>query len=522
VLHAHLPYIRHPEHDYFLEENWFYEAITETYIPLFDLFSRLTDDGINFRMTLSITPTLSEMFNDRLLMERYGRHIERLIELSEKEVSRTKRDIHFAPVARMYRERFQRIRYLFDEVYEGDLVHILRQLQDTGNIEIISGAATHAFLPNLSLYPQAVKAQIKVGSMYYRKNFGRLPNGMWLPECGFVPGFDTYMREEGIRFFFLDTHGINHGKPLPRYGVYAPVLCPAGICAFGRDAETSGQVWSSIGGYPGDYDYRDFYRDIGFDIDKDHIKSFLHPYGTKTYTGLKYYRITGKTDRKEPYVIQRARDKAAEHAANFVMNREVQVNVLSETHGISPVITATYDAELFGHWWFEGTDWLENLMRKIYLSKVNFRTITPSDYLSQALHPGYLQICEPSMSSWGDMGYNAVWLNDRNDYLCRHLLKATERMLYLADRLPNAGGLLRRALNQAAREILLSQHSDWAFIIRNNTALEYAKRRFEEHIGRFTFLYQSIISENIAAKRLREIEDKDRIFKDIDYRVYSR
>jgi 1,4-alpha-glucan branching enzyme len=334
VLHAHLPYIRHPEHDYFLEENWFYEAITETYIPLFDLFSRLTDDGINFRMTLSITPTLIEMFNDRLLMERYERHIERLIELSEREVSRTKRDIHFAPVARMYRERFQRIRYLFDEVYEGDLVHILRH----------TGYQHRDYFanPRLSTCP-SIRRQLSTDSRIdvLQEEFRTPSTDGFRTACA---GFRYYGKRVSV---FLDTQ-INQ-KPC-MIGVYAPVLCPAGICAFGRDAETSGQVWSSIGGYPGDYDYRDFYRDIGFDIDKDHIKSFLHPYGTKTYTGLKYYRITGKTDRKEPYVIQRARDKAAEHAANFVMNREVQVNVLSETHGISPVITATYDAELFGHW----------------------------------------------------------------------------------------------------------------------------------------------------------------------------
>jgi 1,4-alpha-glucan branching enzyme len=522
VLQAHLPYIRHPEYDYFLEENWLYEAMTETYIPLIDVFSRLIDDGVDFRITLSFSPALIEMFNDELLMSRYKRHIERLLEVSEKERRRTKRDIHFGPLAGMYRKKLLKIRRLFEEAYKKDLVSVLRQLQDTGNIEIITTAATHAFLPNLSSCPEAVKAQIKIGSRHYRKNFGRRPEGMWLPECGFIPGFDNYMKEEDFRFFFLDTHGIMRGAPVPTFGVYLPVSCPSGVAAFGRDTETSRQVWSAAEGYPGDADYRDFYRDIGFDLDQDHVKSFLHPYGARTYTGFKYYRITGRTDRKKPYVRKRAMKKAKEHARDFIMKRDVQVNLLSETLKIKPVIAATYDAELFGHWWFEGPEWLGFLLEGIYQKHGSFTTITPSEYLElQAGRPGRLQACEPSMSSWGERGYSEVWLNISNDYVYRHLLKAAERMTYLADRFPDAKGVLLKALNQAAREVLLSQHSDWTFIIKSNTSAEYARKRIEAHIGRFTALYQAVISGHIPEKWLAEIEDKDRIFRDIDYKVYK-
>jgi 1,4-alpha-glucan branching enzyme len=233
---------------------------------------------------------------------------------------------------------------------------------------------------------------------------------------------------------------------LPRYGVYAPISCPSGVVAFGRDIESSKQVWSSIEGYPGDFDYRDFYRDIGFDLNLDYIKSYLHPDGIRTYTGLKYYRITGKTDNKKPYVIQNAKKKAEEHARHFIFNREIQINSLSEIlkaqrAELKPIITATYDAELFGHWWFEGLEWLDFLLRKIHLEQRNFRTITPSEYLSfQAFRPVNIQACQPSMSSWGYKGYNEVWLNGTNDYVYRHLLKATERMIYLAERFYNVKG----------------------------------------------------------------------------------
>ncbi len=527
ILHAHLPYVRHPEYDYFLEENWLYEAITETYIPLLDVFEKLINEGVDFRITLSLSPSLVEMFNDYLLRERYKRYVERLIELSEKEGHRTKGDIHFEPIVKMYNQRFRRIKYLFEDVYKRDLTSAFKALQDTGRIEIITSTATHAFLPNLLIYPQAVRAQIKIAKEHFKKNFNRFPKGIWLPECGYAPGIDRYLREEGIKFFFLDTHGVIYGRPLPQYGVYAPLFCPSGVIAFGRDVETSRQVWSSTEGYPGDTHYRDFYRDIGFDLDCEYIKPYINPDGMRTYTGLKYYRITGRADNKKPYDIAQAKKKAAEHASNFIFNRGLQVDFLSDTLRLNsinffPVIVATYDAELFGHWWFEGIDWLDFILRETQKKNVNFKTITPSEYIK--LFPSQyecLQTCQPSMSSWGHRGYNEVWLNSSNNYIYRHLHKMTNRMICLADRFPEANGITRRALNQAARELLLSQHSDWAFMMNAGDATEYAKKRFTEHTARFNSLYKSIISKNIPKRWLVEIEDRDRIFADIDYRVFK-
>jgi 1,4-alpha-glucan branching enzyme len=520
VLHAHLPYVRHPEYEFFLEENWLYEAITETYIPLLEVFSRLLNDGVDFRITVSLSPPLIEMLNDVLLRERYVRHIGRLIELSERELFRTKGDIHFEPVVKMYHERFLQCRHFFENAGK-DLVSVFRSLQETGKVEIITSAATHAFLPNLFLYPQAVKAQLTVGAEHYKRHFGKNSNGIWLPECGFHEGLDYYIKAAEIQYFFVETHGLMHGKPSPPCGVYSPAVCPSGAVAFGRDSETAKQVWSSVEGYPGDFSYRDFYRDVGFDIDSDYVKSYLDPYGAKTYTGLKYYRVTGKSDRKDPYIIQKAKEKAREHAAHFMRERERQINELSEKLNIRPVITAMYDAELFGHWWFEGPDWLEQLFRGIHRSNVHFRTITPSEYLNGNRSRIGFQVSEPCMSSWGESGYSEVWLNEKNDYVYRHLLKATGQMHSLAERFPDARGILLRALNQAAREILLSQHSDWTFILKSGTSVEYAAERLRKHIEEFHYLYQAIISGTLSNGRLTEMEERDRIFEDIDYRIYA-
>jgi 1,4-alpha-glucan branching enzyme len=518
--------MRHPEHEYFLEENWLYEAITETYIPLLDLLERLINDGIKFKITLSLSPPLIEMFNDELLRARYERYLDQLIALTEQELQRTKGDIHFEPVVRMYRKRFRRVKYLFEDIYRKDLVSAFRALQDTQKIELIASAATHAFLPNLSLHPHAVKVQIRLGCEQHRKNFFKKPQGMWLPECGFAPGFDNHLRESGIRYFFLDTHGIVHAKPLPQFSVYAPISCPSGVAAFGRDIESAKQVWSSWEGYPGDSSYRDFYRDIGFDLDIEYLKAHLHTDMIRTFTGLKYYRVTGKTDRKEPYVIHAAQKKAKVHAHDFVAKKDLQINRLSEIFkaqktSFKPLVTATYDAELFGHWWFEGLYWLEHVLREMGSKKKTFKTITPSEYLRlKGSSIPSLPVCQPALSSWGDKGYSEVWLNASNDYIYRHLLKITERMMNLADSFSHAKGIVKRALNQASREVLLLQQSDWTFIMRSGTATGYARKRFQEHIHIFNRLYDSILHKKIPEKWLHEIELRDNIFRDIDYRIY--
>jgi hypothetical protein len=183
-----------------------------------------------------------------------------------------------------------------------------------------------------------------------------------------------------------------------------------------------------------------------------------------------------------------------------------------------PVVVSPYDAELFGHWWYEGPQFIEQLMRKIATEQDVIRTITPSEYLSQ--YPRN-QVARPSFSSWGYKGYCEVWLDDSNSWIYRHLYKAAERMIELAEAHPEASGLTLRALNQAARELLLAQSSDWAFIMKTNTTVEYATRRTKDHIRRFTRLYDMIQAKVIDEAWLRQIEARDNIFPQIDYRVYA-
>src|SRR5436190_2234025 len=281
VLHAHLPFVRHPAHEDFLEERWLAEAITETYIPLLEMLGALERDRVPARLTLSLSPPLLAMLADHLLRTRYLRHLDRLVELAEKEERRTRADERFHRVAEMYLARFCRARTIFLEEWGGDLIAAFRSYQERGLLEIITCAATHGFLPLLAVTPGAVRAQVEVAVAEYRRFLGRTPEGFWLPECAYEPGLDAELARLGVRYFFVDTHGIAHATPRPVYGVYAPVACDSGVAAFGRDPDSSKQVWSAEEGYPGDSWYRDFYRDIGFDLDYDYVRPYLPPTGQR-------------------------------------------------------------------------------------------------------------------------------------------------------------------------------------------------------------------------------------------------
>ena len=517
VLHGHLPFVRHPEHEDFLEEDWLYEAITETYIPLISVFEGLMRDNVDFRLTMTLSPTLISMLSDSLLEERYLKHINRLIELSYKEIERTSWQPEFQRQAFMYRDIFLNCRSTFER-YNRNLVNAFKFFQDAGKLEIITCGATHGYLPLMDACKASARAQVRVAVEHYEKNFGRRPRGIWLPECGYYPGDDRILKENGLKFFLSDAHGVMHATPRPKYGVFAPIYCKSGVACFGRDLESSKQVWSSIEGYPGDYNYREFYRDIGFDLEFDYIKPYIHPDGIRINTGIKYYRITGTGNDKQPYVAQWARDKAGEHAGNFMFNRQKQIGHLYGIMGQKPIVISPYDAELFGHWWYEGVMWLDFLIRKIYFDQKEISLVTPYEYLIG--HPRN-QVSTPSMSSWGWKGYSEMWLQGTNDWIYRHLHAASDRMTELVKAYPNADGLYQRALNQTLRELLLAQSSDWAFIMGTGTHIDYAVKRTKDHLLNFIKLYEDIKSNSIDASWLADIEYKDNIFPDIDYRAHQ-
>jgi 1,4-alpha-glucan branching enzyme len=519
VLHAHLPFVRHPEHERFLEENWLFEALTECYLPLLQLFQRWQQEGINAPLTLTLTPTLCAMLQDQLLQERYARRLDELLELVEKELLRTHWEKAFHDLARFYQVRLAATRDLY-AACRRDVLGAFRQLQDHGRLEIMTSAATHALLPLLAGHPPSLRAQILVARDSYRSCFGRDPRGIWLPECAYVEGLEVFLQEANLRWFIVDTHGLLHARPRPRYGIFAPVLTPNGLAAFGRDRDSAKQVWSRTEGYPGDPRYRDFYRDIGFDLDLDYVKPYLPAPGQRGFTGLKYHRITSpdKSQAKAPYDRAAALAAADEHARHFLQARISQTQRLGEILDRPPLVLAPYDAELFGHWWYEGPEFLDLFVRKAFYDQRSFVLTTPEAYLER--HRTH-QVAMPAASSWGEAGYWQVWLNEKNHWLFPHLQVAQQRMSELVRRFPQPGKLCERALKQAARELLLAQASDWPFILRTGTSPEYARSRVAAHLLGFNSLFEQLSSGALDQSFLQQLESRDNIFPDVNCHYWT-
>jgi 1,4-alpha-glucan branching enzyme len=519
VLHAHLPYVRHPEYDRFLEERWFYEAVTETYIPLIKFLDRLRDEGARCRLTLSISPTLANMMEDPLLRERCVRHLDLSIRLAEQECVRTRHwpDVNF--LARMYRGLFEEARHTFVERCGTRLVSAFREHAEAGRLELMTCAGTHGYLPLLASEPATVRAQVVTAVREHERIFGSKPAGMWVPECAFSPGLDDVLAEAGVRYFFVDSHGIDHAEPRPLFGVSAPLYCPSGVATFGRHPLTSKLVWSKSVGYPADYNYREYYRDIGFELDQHYLEPFQYARDIRTHTGIKYHRITGPTENKHLYNPDWARETAERHAHDFVRRCRDQAARARAGMPFPCVIVSPYDAELFGHWWFEGPQWIYYVLRELSHGG-DLEAGTPGQYLSDF---PIQQKAMPAASSWGRNGYSEHWVNPKTAFLWRPLHEAAARMRQaVRDRPePPAGGLEDRALRQAGRELMLAQASDWPFIISDGSTEEYARRRFHDHLNRFHDLLRGLESRQIDPARLEALEYMDALFPELDYRLFA-
>jgi 1,4-alpha-glucan branching enzyme len=415
VLHAHLPFVRHPEYPEFLEEDWLFEGITETYVPLWQVFEGLLRDGIPFRLTMSLTPTLCAMLDDELLRERYLRYLDRAIALSKREIDRTQSQPEINHLARIYHSRFLECREIYVDRLKCDLVGAFRRFQDHGILEIITCAATHGFLPLMRNIQRLSAPRSWSPATNTRRPFGRKPRGIWLPECAYFAVLENYLQEAELRWFSMDAHGLMFGNPRPRYAIYAPCFTPAGPAAFGRDRESAKQVWSQREGYPGDPAYRDFYRDIGHDLDLEYLRPFLPSDGIKK---IHRHQISQDHRTHSQQGDLRARmgpgHAADYHAGDFMVSRTKQIEHLVQGTNIEPIVLSPFDAELFGHWWYEGPTFLNFFIRKAVYDQKVFELTTPSAYLEKH---DTLQILSPSPSSWGNKGFWEVWLDESNSWI---------------------------------------------------------------------------------------------------------
>jgi len=553
VLHSHLPYVlSHGRWPHGMD--WINEAAAETYIPLLQVFDKLISEGISPKITIGITPVLSEMLGDEVFKKEFSSYLDNKIEAAQTDAGEFFRiGDNRHEVARMWESFYSGIKNYFVETLSRNIPAAFKHLQDDGHIEIITCAATHGYLPLLG-EDTAVQAQIKLGAATYKKHYGRKPRGIWLPECAYRPsyewtppvegfggprnrkGIEEFLSENGIEYFIIDSHLLKGGKTTGVYldrfsslkqlwknfeSQYQPLEedsarsthklyyaasaeGKAPVTFFTRDSDTGVQVWSGEHGYPGDGSYLDFH--------KKHFPG-----------GHRYWRVTSsKADLAdklvyEPEMVEARIRENAYHFKN--MARDI-CNRVGMQDGHPPLVCAPYDAELFGHWWFEGPKWLYYVLKEV-AGDYDIEAATMGEYYDE--NPA-VEIVSLPEGSWGKGGFHWIWLNDWTKWTWKHVYEDERLMQEAAQKYSNRhDDPVFSLLKLLARELVLLESSDWQFLISTWSARDYAEMRFTNHHADFKKVlgFLNKAGDGIPLTReeqeaVREISARDSLFKHID------
>jgi 1,4-alpha-glucan branching enzyme len=493
TLHSHLPWVLH--HGRWPHgSDWITEATLDTYLPLLGMLDEAAVVGSSTPITLGITPVLAAQLAHPSFREEVDTYFAHRLETlaTAADSLRETGDTDLLPLVPFWTDHILRLQRLWVG-YDRDLISAFRRHAASGRIELISSAATHGFLPLLAR-DESIRLQLLVGRAEHLRLFGKLPTGCWAPECAYRPsgpwnpwpgapsspmrtGIETHLRHAGFRWFFVDAHlaeageawelyegkgklqaAVTQRSPYRAYQVGSHIKRrqrPVHVLV--RDPMATAQVWSRQGGYPGDGRYLDFHK-------------IRYP------GGLKLWAVTdpeADLGAKAPYRPQPAQDATQGHARHF---KEVLKRLDAVRARGDEVIGAPFDTELFGHWWFEGVDFLGAL----------FRELEREPDISPETATRYLAAAKPSVAvnmsagSWGANGDFSKWLNPETAWTWLRLWPLENRFW---DSVPSAltrPGVLP-VLEQAARELLLAQSSDWQFIISTGAAGDYATKRFNEH-----------------------------------------
>ncbi len=546
VLHSHMPYVRQAGRWPFGEET-LHEVMAETYVPLLNILYDLKEEGVSPQLTLGLTPILLEQLADPLVLTHFELYLQAKLQLVGLDIKRheASRAKNLLELAHFYRGWYEHVLDSFINRYHRDVVGAFRKLRDEGNLDVLTSAATHCYLP-LMERDSTIHGQLATGLASSKRHLGAASTGVWLPECGYrpayykngkagylKPGIESFLNDLGLQYFFTETNVITGGEmvgkaagdaigpygPLPKRRLaVVPVTEPtekttlrpyyvAGspVGVYGRDERTGMQVWSAAHGYPGDFQYREFHR-------KD------------DHSGLQYWRVTGsKVDlgKKDLYSPEQAQTRVHEHADHFVNLAAARLAEYHQEHKLPGIIVSAYDTELYGHWWFEGIDWMKDVLRQ-FAKNPDVKLCTAASYTAAYPPSEVLNLRE---SSWGSGGGHWTWLNPETEWMWPLVHSAERRMEKLAERYPQASGEVLTLLSQVARELVLLESSDWPFLVSTGQAKDYAINRFQGHLARFSQLAALAESGGLHTEADRRalslMSDMDNPFPQIDYREFA-
>jgi 1,4-alpha-glucan branching enzyme len=531
VLHSHLPYTRLPSR--WPQGNvWIHEVVSESIIPLLQTLYQLQDERIPFALSLCLTPMLVEQLTNPQVVAHFNTYLDERIAAARAD-STSQIDSHVQYLAAWYEKHYQQIKASFNDRFERDLIGAFRRLQDAGLLEVVASAATHAYLPLLGS-THAQQAQIRIGVESYERHFGRKPRSFWLPECAYEPGIERLLAAEGVRVFFAEPHMFTNSPPIgvaagdvlgpfglvkQRYVIPQPATTltssattfeayyvgqdppnHSGVAVIGRDDRTTTQVWGALVGYPRDVDYREPHRQAGT-------------------SGLHYWRVTGELvdyfdkDFYHPEWAAYKYEQHAEHYAHLVGDMLREHARSTEQFGL---VSAHFDTRLFGQWWFEGSHWLGQVLRHL-ANTPTLELTTASRYIED--HPPQ-QVIDLQRGSWGTGGSDFIWDNPETHWMWSAVHEAETRMIALANRFTDPTPDEATVLNQAAREVLLLQSADWAYLITTGLDREYAIQHFSQYLRRFENLASSLEEGKPARELAAGYWEVDQLFSELDYRVF--
>ncbi len=521
VLHSHIPYCRKSGVWPFGEE-WVFEAMAETYIPVLDLLSGIPVSTLGPSVAVSLSPVLAEQLADSYMQSRFLEYVEMRKKAATRDAERhdAEHDDKLALLAREYAEYYEYAANRFTNHYDGDLTGALAGLASRGLVELLATSATHAYLPLLS--EERARVQMRLGCEACERHFGVRPRGAWLPECGYRPGVvERILTECGIDYFIVDTHAVAGGAVREAYGAEAKcsrAAAPAGpslspsmatlrpyrlfgsqVSVFARDEVTAAQVWSRETGYPGDGNYREFHK-------RDSI------------SGLQYWKVTSKLldlGQKQLYDPVAAAEAAREHARHFVELVAARLARYRDACGEQGLIVAPYDMELFGHWWHEGTIWLKHVITSLADDK-RVALTTPGAYLGSHRSLAEIGIAE---CSWGHGGRHGTWANADTAWMWESLARAEALHRLLSKKRDSLRGTRLAMADQAGRELILLEASDWPFLVTTRQAKEYAEERFLRHLGDYETLAGAALSgvdDDKTMAALSSAASRDSLFAWVD------
>ncbi|QQE10256.1 DUF1957 domain-containing protein [Planctomycetota bacterium] len=543
VLHGHLPYVlRHGTWPH--GEDWLYEAAAETYLPILAMIDECVYFNAVPKITMGLTPVLLEQLAHPVFKEGFIHYLKDRIERAKQDQIEFKEidNGHMLYLAERWEKWYSERLEQFEKINH-DIPKAFADRKAKNYCEILTSNATHAYMP-LLYEDSSIRAQVRAGVASSERILGFKPTGMWLPECAYRPagdwsppigwgwkgartGIEHIVADEGIDHFFVESHLIEESRSEQVFndekwwkvdwdearkypdrgwrsvnephGVNSDGNGLARVYAMGRDQEVCEKVWSGDIGYPADGAYLEFHK------------------AWSPKRGLRYWKITGpKTDLgdKHLYIPDNIDSKLHEHATHFVEQIKSRLRKYRDEVGRTGIVVTSFDAELFGHWWFEGPQFLKNVMLTLN-SDPEVNLCTTEEYLDTHFVDKVVALPE---GSWGEEGDHRVWTNDQVnwmwdiEYRCETVFgKMTSELDWEKD------DKVRELLEKAGRELLLLQASDWPFVIRRGQAVDYGIKRFMQHVSRFevlTSLAEKVAEHSDYLGKLNEVEQFE--IKDAD------